>query len=381
MITLHLTRDTEADGVYLKLPSTPAEIGESFAELDAISTVDGPVRIPEAISNVYNLGSYLKNIDVTQPGELEKISTLARKMQTMDRESCFKFEGVLDANSVNSLDDILRLADSLDEYALLSDAADSSALGKYLVANDILSFPENIQPYLDFSVIGSEFYTEHGGAYCRAGYVVRKEELPELYQQEVREQECEGIVTLLLRKSGGGTKQPQPITISLPATDTAMEQAKRELGITEFAEANILTVDYTLPYFGTMLPQDCITVENANELALCIEEMKQTDGDILKYLSVVEVEKPETFPDALDLAKNLDDYERVPESYEDYGRMALERIGADEDIINEIDGYMDFESFGRAWMQEDKVVQTEFGMIRRLSEPFLAQEGGGMRLE
>jgi len=381
MITLHLTRDTEADGVYLKLPSTPAEIGESFAELDAISTVDGPVRITEAISNVYNLGSYLKNIDVTQPGELEKISTLARKMQTMDRESCFKFEGVLDANSVNSLDDILRLADSLDEYALLSDAADSSALGKYLVANDILSFPENIQPYLDFSVIGSEFYTEHGGAYCRAGYVVRKEELPELYQQEVREQECEGIVTLLLRKSGGGTKQPQPITISLPATDTAMEQAKRELGITEFAEANILTVDYTLPYFGTMLPQDCITVENANELALCIEEMKQTDGDILKYLSVVEVEKPETFPDALDLAKNLDDYERVPESYEDYGRMALERIGADEDIINEIDGYMDFESFGRAWMQEDKVVQTEFGMIRRLSEPFLAQEGGGMRLE
>lgn len=381
MITLHLTRDTEADGVYLKLPSTPAEIGESFAELDAISTVDGPVRITEAISNVYNLGSYLKNIDVTQPGELEKISTLARKMQTMDRESCFKFEGVLDANSVNSLDDILRLADSLDEYALLSDAADSSALGKYLVANDILSFPENIQPYLDFSVIGSEFYTEHGGAYCRAGYVVRKEELPELYQQEVREQEYEGIVTLLLRKSGGGTKQPQPITISLPATDTAMEQAKRELGITEFAEANILTVDYTLPYFGTMLPQDCITVENANELALCIEEMKQTDGDILKYLSVVEVEKPETFPDALDLAKNLDDYERVPESYEDYGRMALERIGADEDIINEIDGYMDFESFGRAWMQEDKVVQTEFGMIRRLSEPFLAQEGGGMRLE
>lgn len=30
MITLHLTRNSETDGVYLKLPSTPAEIGEEF---------------------------------------------------------------------------------------------------------------------------------------------------------------------------------------------------------------------------------------------------------------------------------------------------------------------------------------------------------------
>lgn len=30
MITLHLTRNIETDGVYLNLPSTPAEIGEVF---------------------------------------------------------------------------------------------------------------------------------------------------------------------------------------------------------------------------------------------------------------------------------------------------------------------------------------------------------------
>ena len=88
MITLHLTRAADNEGVYLKLPSSPAEIGEAFAELDAISTDTSSTKITEVISNVYNLSGYLKNVDVEKSGELDKLSALAQKMQTMDRDSC-----------------------------------------------------------------------------------------------------------------------------------------------------------------------------------------------------------------------------------------------------------------------------------------------------
>jgi hypothetical protein len=381
MITLHLTRANDDEGVYLKLPSSPAEIREAFSELDAISTDTSTTKITEAISNVYNLGNYLKRVNVEKPDELEKITALAVKLQTMDRDTCLKFEGVLDANSVNGIDDILRLSDMLDEYALLPDAANGSTLGKYLVKNGIVVFPENVQPYLDYQIIGSEFYADHGGSFCRGGYAVRKDELPERFLNVESEQKQKSVILLRLRASRGGHQTPIDTTLTLPATDEALERTKQKLGISEFAEAQIVTVDYVFPYFATIVPQDCISVEDVNELALSIEQMNQTDGEMLKYLAALDAEKPETFGDALRIAIDLDDYERVPSDNEGYGRMVLERLVADGDITNEIDGFMDFESFGKAWMREDGAVKTEFGQIRRLSRPFEPQSMGGMEMQ
>ena len=36
MISLHLTRGDNYEGVYLRLPATPAEVGEAYAMLDSI---------------------------------------------------------------------------------------------------------------------------------------------------------------------------------------------------------------------------------------------------------------------------------------------------------------------------------------------------------
>ena len=202
----------------------------------------------------------------------------------------------MDANSVNGLDDVLRLSESLDEYILLPDAAGGSALGKYLITHGITPFSESVQPYLDYQIIGAEFYADHGGAFCRAGYVVRKEELPEQFLQT--EQEQESVMVLRLRAFRGKQQNPISTTLVLPAADELLERTRQRLGIEEFAEAEITMVDYIFPYFATMVPQDCITVESANALAQAIEQMNQTDGELLKYpndevLSVIE--KRETF--------------------------------------------------------------------------------------
>lgn len=381
MITLHLTRANDDEGVYLKLPASPAEIREAFSELDAISTDASTTKITEVISNVYNLGNYLKRVDIEKPGELEKLTAFGIKLQTMGRDTSIKLEGVLDANSVNSIDDIIRLSEMLDEYVLLPDVANSSTLGKYLVNHGIVAFPKSVQPYLDYQIVGSEFYADHGGAFCHGGYVVRKDELPEQFLYVESEQKQKSTILLRLRASHGGHRAPIDTTLTLPATNEALERAKQRLGISEFAEAQIVTVDYVYPYFATMVPQDCISVEDANELALSIEQMNQTEGEMLKYLAALDAEKPETFGEALRIATDLDDYERVPSDNEGYGRMVLERLVADGDITGEIDGFMDFESFGKAWMREDGAVRTEFGQIRRLSRPFEAQSMGGMGMQ
>lgn len=38
MINILMTRTNDDDGVYLRFPASPAEIGEAFAEMDSIST-------------------------------------------------------------------------------------------------------------------------------------------------------------------------------------------------------------------------------------------------------------------------------------------------------------------------------------------------------
>ena len=57
-------------------------------------------------------------------------------------------------------------------------------------------------------------------------------------------------------------------------------------------------------------------------------------------------------------------------------REALRRLGADDELLDTIDGYMDFDQLGRDMMEEDRVRQTGYGLIRRLSKPFPEPETG-----
>ena len=97
---------------------------------------------------------------------------------------------------------------------------------------------------------------------------------------------------------------------------------------------------------------------------------------LLKYLSVLEVEQPATLQEALRFSIELDDYERVPDDPEEYGKQVLERIGADEELISTLDGFTDFEAMGNFYMREDGVRRTEFGLLRKLSDPFPEVQDG-----
>ena len=57
-----------------------------------------------------------------------------------------------------------------------------------------------------------------------------------------------------------------------------------------------------------------------------------------------------------------------------YGQQRLqETLGLDDEAICELDGYMDFEKYGTDCMENDSVIETEFGRLRRLEPPFPEQ--------
>ena len=162
--------------------------------------------------------------------------------------------------------------------------------------------------------------------------------------------------------------------LALPASDERLEEVRSFLGLEDFAEAVIGDIHFSLPHLADIIPLDTITVEDANALALCLQEMEQEE--LLTFCAALEAEQPEVFSKALAIAMDIDDYEIVPEDAEEYGRQVLRRIGADDEIIDTIDGFMDFAGLGEVFMEEDCLWQTSFGPVRRLSRPFPQQEMG-----
>ena len=364
MIRLKLSNKSANEGVNLDLPATPAEVGEAFSWFERIGVDLSTVRIAGVNSPVPTLGQYILRADIHDPAQMKMLNELADSIGQMDDREWNIFAGALDVESINGLDDVVKLSKHLGDYIILPNVRTDTELGRILVDTGYKNFPEAVQPYLDYRTIGAEYYAENGGAYGPGGYVRRKSSLEQAPEHR------DALITLHLLTQRVAETMAEPYHLILPATDEELDQAKAQIGVDHFTEATIVKAEFGKPYLAELIPQDCICVEDANELALGIEEMTQRDGELLKFLAVLSVEQPETMTDALRFAIELDDYERITEGTYEYGRSVLRRHGADDELLEAMDGYTDFEKLGEDAMVEDGVRQTEFGLIRRCSSPF-----------
>ncbi len=176
MLKLQITRDGANEDEYLELPATPADVGEVMVRLDETSTDVASTRIYGTISDVWNIGNYLKRADVNDPVQLKKLNHIAELTQVLSWDESYLFEGALDSESINCLDDVIDVGEHLDRYLLVHNITNDRELGLYVVNHGIKPFDESVQPYLDYTRIGIEYYSNHGGAYTHGNcYVLRRD--------------------------------------------------------------------------------------------------------------------------------------------------------------------------------------------------------------
>jgi len=185
MLKLQITRDGAYDDEYLELPATPADVGEVTARLDETSTDVDSTRIYGTISDVWNIGQYLKRADVNDPAQLKKLNRIAEQTRGLSRDEYLVFQGALDSESINGLDDVIDVGEHLDRYLLVQHVTNDTELGIFLVSYGIKPFDESVQPYLNYSRIGIEYYANHGGAFTAGGYVLRRDSAEQAMQDIV----------------------------------------------------------------------------------------------------------------------------------------------------------------------------------------------------
>jgi len=129
-------------------------------------------------------------------------------------------------------------------------------------------------------------------------------------------------------------------TLVLPADEEYLDAVKAYLDIDAFADAVLCDICFKVPYIGELIcDTDCPAVEDYNDFAEALEDIWQKDGMLLTYAAVLEAERPDTLRRARELLQELDNYQRIVDTY-GYGQQRLqETLGLDDEAIYELDGY------------------------------------------
>lgn len=370
MLTLHISNGARVQE-QMPLPMPLEEINRQMEALRAKGQPGDGFFISNVDSAVSSLGWHLQYTKLDGDSTFQKLNRLAEAIDKMGTTGCYHLSKALPADSQLNLDGVLRAAvhvkpGSLKNYEIIPKVTSHQELGKWLVEHDRLDekVPESVRPYLHYGDLGLNYCIQNEGTFLSTGYVGIRPGAMERVQEE------QGVLHLTLATA------ERWYYLTLPASEEAMERAKRDLDVEDFAQAGITAAKFSISQLDSIIPLDTICVEDANALALCLKEMEREDGEVTKFCAVLEVEQPGTFAEALNIAMDRDDYELVPEDMDEYGRQVLRRTGADDEVIDTIDGYMDFEKLGEDSLEADGVRRTEYGMIRRLSAPFPPQEFG-----
>ena len=171
---LTLARDNSGRCVGLRLPAEPADIAAAYEKLDAVSTNDRQTRILRADTGVGSLDRWLRDRKMDRPGDYVELGELAEKIGQMNEQQRKTFDGALAGAAFGSATDVLRIADSLDDYIFIHGVTTEKELGRFLVDTGYKGFPESVKPYLDYEAIGIEYYAERGGAFTGDGYTLRR---------------------------------------------------------------------------------------------------------------------------------------------------------------------------------------------------------------
>lgn len=358
--------------VTIDLPCPVEKINEAIKGLYGLyGDLEGnelPINITGYLCEVEEVFRHISQTNVKGKDGLEKLNIIAGKLEKMDGRQRDIFGGALKIEKPTSLDDIIRVANSLGNYTLTPHLTREEELGVYVVNNGKMKFPDYVLPFLDRAAIGRHYNREHGGALTPSGYVQKAAD----GQEQGWEPEPPDTLSPYLVISLTAPKADAPVTLKLPATDERLDWTMALLGIGEFAEADILKIESCTRYLDGFVELDCPSIEQMNEVAQYCEDWLCEDEDQTKLLAVCEAVGADTWQGLLNIIKHLDEYQLYDAKDEDdFGRqVASEQIDDGDDPLTVLEGYIDFTSFGRYKMKEDNARHTSYGYVVSFGEPF-----------
>ena len=357
MLILNLTRGRSKWRIPLSLPATPGEIAEAYSQLDQISEKERSTRIASVISEVSFFDSFFRD---KYPDSFDELNELAQRLEKMNDQELRTLDGALNGESVSSVTDILRIADNLKDYIFINGVTTEKELGRFLVDTGYRGFPEKVRPYLDYAAIGAEYCAERGGAFTASGFTLRCRYMESLLPRET--EWWKPIFRAYLQTPAWQRKSSKPYALDLPATSEQICAAQNELEVPDLEEAELLRAECLFINLEPYIPLEEPDFAQLRDLSVILSASMDDYGKSL-VLAVYEMKRPQDLTQACELSQEIWRYELV-DNVENYGKNALYELCEDQEIVDTVDGFMDWDSFGRHMLEEDGLVFTEHGYVR-----------------
>ena len=379
-ITVAVTAKSEPEDTehitWLHLPMAQEEVDRALQRAGIMNPADARLHLEDT-----HLPDEVDMLLDMEQENLADLNALAKVADALSSDDMKKLGAAVAMAKPQSAEEIKMLAESLDLFDFVPGVHTPTEYGKYMIQQSgHFDYDENLDEFYDYEGYALQRMNEEDGMFTDRGYIAYKggvalkkvmecgqgeQPAPEPWRAENRDEILR--MTLYAKNKAG-------YSLVLPADEEYLSAAKSHLGVGDFAEAVIRDVRFKVPYIGELVcDTDCPSVEEYNEFAEAMEDIWQKDGALLTYAAVLDAERPDTLGRAYELLQNLENYERIVEGTYGYGQQRLqETLGLDDTAVEMLDGYMDFEKYGKECMEADGVVTTEFGLLRRLEPPFAA---------
>lgn len=358
-----------------------AEIGlpASYEEMkDALQVINASNE--ECIADIQEfLGKFkLLNNKSIQPSNLYELNYFASLFSEMQEYEQIQFMGLLESFEKESpeIKEVINLAlnmSKLDCYKV--SATTDTDLGRFYIDNELIPQLDNLESltdeqydwictHLDEEHIGREMREQEKGVFTRVGYLVKNQEIAQLYDERpVIPQPADYVFCLELSKifEREEVKEQHTVSLKLPASESEIEIALETIG----AE-NILDCCFE-GYESVVIPQlteiygDSNDFNMINQIAKDITKLD--DDSIVLYKSMLESVKCSDFQTAEAVYGEMEKFTLEKEHIEpsDYVDKVLKCI--DIPLKEELDFYLSKDEYGRALMHHDGVEKTAYGML------------------
>ena len=379
-ITVAVTAKSEPEDTehitWLHLPMAQEEVDRALQRAGIMNLADARLHLEDT-----QLPDEVDMLLDMEQESLADLNALAKAARPLSNDDIIKLGAAVAMAKPQSAEEIKMLVESLDLFDFVPGVHTPTEYGKYMIQeSERFEYDENLEAFYDYEGYALQRMNAEDGMFTDRGYIAYKggialkevmecgqgeQPAPEPWQGENRDEMLR--MTLYAKNKAG-------YSLVLPADEEYLSAAKSYLGVGDFAEAVIRDVRFKVPYIGELIcDTDCPSVEEYNKFAKAMEDIWQKDGALLTYAAVLDAERPDTLGRAYELLQNLENYERIVEGTYGYGQQRLqETLGLDDAAVEMLDGYMDFEKYGKECMEADGVVTTEFGLLRRLEPPFAA---------
>ena len=378
----------ELVGEWVHFPTTEEEMKEVFERIGIGSKGEFGQVYEEWFITDYDCSIHGVSNLLGEYENLDKLNYLAARLDEMSRSELEHFVAIMDSgcDEVNDLDDLINLTYNADICLLAPHVFNNQQLGALLYESGMLT--QEAMTLLDttedgsayrkdlLEVFGKQYQEDHGGVYTRRGYVEPGGDFKEVYnRKEIMPYFNRTGAPVVLEVRKGFFNDPAydndlTATLDLPAVDDAIWNAVETVDAASMKECAFHCVDCRIPSLRGSI-NDAIEdeggIEQVNVFAQMLSQRQRVwdTASFTKYKALLDASGNPNLEQAIELAKELDQYELRPEIAEpwDYTEVILREKYPDlpEDLFQTPQAAW----IGQKWLEQGDAAITDYGLIRR----------------